>query len=78
MQEADKKRAIEFGSTEFRPTMDPHALNVERNGVRIGSLQWHPDKSPRIVFDVDSPLLVVPINLLEDIVEKSHEIKKIK
>jgi hypothetical protein len=76
MNETDREKAIRYGPTEFRHDMDPYALDIERNGVRIGSLQWHPESPRRVVLDTgESPLLALPVNLLEDIVKKSQEIK---
>ena len=67
---------IESGPTHFKETMDPHALDIERNGVKIGSLQWHPGSLPRVVLKTECPLLDLPVNLLEDIVSKSRELNK--
>jgi hypothetical protein len=72
------ERDITYGKTEFKRTMDPDALDVYRNEVRIGSLQWHKrygEPSPRVVFDTNGPLLDIPVNLLIDIVSKYDEIK---
>jgi hypothetical protein len=72
----EKNRDISFGPTEFKSTMDQHALDIKRDGVIIGSLQWHSGRFARVVFNTEGPLLELPVNLLEDIVKKSHEVKK--
>ncbi len=43
---------------DFRPRMDKYALEVRRtdscdNSTIIASIQWHPGRAPRIVWDVD-------------------------
>ena len=43
---------------EFRQTMDQYARDVLRDGKKIASIQWHPDCSPRIVWNVDILLSV--------------------
>ena len=41
-----------MSSLVFRQTYDPYALNVARTltGRVIASLQWHPERPPRIVI----------------------------
>lgn len=36
-------------SLEFRPTMDPHSLDVLRRGRLVGMIQWHTEREPRFV-----------------------------
>lgn len=34
---------------EFRRSMDQHALDVLRDGTVCASLQWHKERTPRLV-----------------------------
>lgn len=36
---------------EFKRTMDPHSLLIERDGKSIGHLLWHKDREPKIRID---------------------------
>ena len=36
---------------KLKQTMDSRSLDIERDGKRIGSLQWHPERTPRIVLN---------------------------
>lgn len=38
---------------EFRMTMDQHARDVFRDGTFICSIQWYPERSPRIVWRIN-------------------------
>lgn len=35
----------------FRQTADPRGLDVLRGDKRVASLQWHPDRAPRLVVE---------------------------
>lgn len=34
----------------FEKTMDPHSLNIMRDGDEIGFLQWHSERPARIIL----------------------------
>jgi hypothetical protein len=56
--------------TEFRPTMDPHSLEIVREGKRLGNLLWHNGEA-RVEFPTPDALLTVPVDILESIVRRS-------
>ena len=35
---------------KFTHGMDPHSLNIVRDNKNIGFLQWHSDRSPRVIL----------------------------
>jgi len=68
---------IEKEPIELMPTSDPHAVDVVRGGVRLGSLQHPPELAPRFVpFDGEMPLPSLDIGLLEQIVDASKRIQR--
>jgi len=59
---------------EFRKDMDSHALDICVNNKRVGTLMWHDDRW-RVEFRADKGLSpIIPVSLLEQIVEKKREI----
>jgi hypothetical protein len=35
----------------FNHTADPHSMEIGRDGLHVGFVQWHPGRSPRVVLD---------------------------
>lgn len=60
-------------STEFRETMDPHALDIVVDDERIGSLQRYPKCAARVVLSTELPIHEVPISVVAAIVERSQK-----
>jgi hypothetical protein len=58
---------------EFIRSMDPHSLGIARDGKEFGYLQWHKDRSPRIVLRNEFDYLT--ITEMEYCIEKFKEAK---
>lgn len=54
---------------EFLGTMNQHAKSVLRDGIHICSIQWHPERPPRVVWHVDI-LFSITLCELKEIVEE--------
>ena len=70
-----------IGKTRFVQTMDPHALNVRRGpdegGPLLGSIQWHPERSPRFVpAGSDFELAPTLVEMREITSRLEHEVRK--
>jgi hypothetical protein len=56
---------------EFNSTMDPHSKDVVRpGGKRIGSIQWHPGRSPRFVAWAGSHYTLTELKLITAALEQ--------
>lgn len=62
---------------EFRMTIDEHARDVFGDGKFIGSIQWHPDRPPRVVWHTDK-LFSITLHDLQKIVEKLDALKGLR
>ena len=58
-----------LGTTEFKPTMDPNALEIINpdDGKRIGTLLWDENAQFRVEFSTPNPILSIPLPRLKDI-----------
>jgi hypothetical protein len=59
----------------FHDSMDAHSLDIKRNGVFIGFLQWHPERDPRIVLMNGNPIQDITLQETKECLEKFDEIK---
>ena len=59
---------------DFIPSMDQHSLGIARNGKEFGYLQWHKERSPRIVLRNSFDYLT--ISEMEYCIEKWKEMRE--
>ena len=46
--------------------MDPHSLDILRDGVRIGFVHWHPGREPRIELRAAGHLTLKEIDTVRE------------
>ena len=67
------------GKLDFRPTMDPDALDIVLAEENIGSIQWHAQRNARVVLRTgDKPLIELDITVLEEILDKTYETQRLR
>lgn len=59
----------------FKCSMDPHSVDVERDGVFVGFLQWHPGRDPRFVSWSGSDGMQLTLTEMQGLINKYEEIK---
>lgn len=52
----------------MRETADPKALDLCRNSKHVGSLQWHPEREPRVVLT--EPLGQLTLTEMKELVKE--------
>lgn len=58
----------------FRPTLDSHSLEIQVNGVSIGSIQWL-GEDVRVGFSTPNSQLMLPLATLEAIVDRANAVR---
>jgi len=58
-------------------TMDDHSLEIRRDGGRIGDVNWHSYREPKIVLITDGSVFVhLTIREIEQILEEYKQKRK--